>query len=173
MATREDSDVKKRKPRSILTPQPGCLRVVKQRAPLSRQDQASYAAIVNQLTHEKKPGSPRETALIGDIALNYVRLQSVRRLETETLDGHIEALQEIVPEPMEPGLALAMVFMQHGNELESIQRKQEVIQNVWYRAMRDLDREQTARRKNEKLNRAPVPAHDPKSKRIHLVQTDK
>ncbi len=166
--TREDGEQRKRKPRSILAPEPKSLRVVERRAPLSREDQAAYAAIVSQLTEEKKPGSLRETALVGDIALNYVRIQRARRLETETLNGHIQALQRTSPAPVEPGMALAMVFMQHGKELERLQRKEEVLQNSWYRAMGDLNREQSARRKSEKLNHAP--AHDPKSKRIHLVK---
>lgn len=158
-------------PRSKLSPPPAGLEIVKRRAPLSLQEQTLYLSLVDELTNEKKPANLPETALVEEIARNYVRLQSARRLETETLDKHIAEVQSRFPEPLEGGKALAMVFMENGAHLESMQRKETKIEDAWYRVMAELDREQTARR-----NRVPEPpaaATDPKSKRIHLVRKRK
>jgi len=146
---------------------PAELEVVKRRAPLSREDQKMYQSLVDELTEEKMPANPRETALVEDIALNYVRLQRARRLETETMNKHIAEVQGRYPEPIDGGKALAIVFMEHGSKLESMQRKEVKIEDAWYRAIDDLDREQTARRA---LGNAAPPAADPKSNRIHLVR---
>jgi len=166
-----DSDSNKRTPRNKLKAQPPAFGVVKRRAPFSREDQEAFLALVDQLTEDKKPANPRETALVQDIALNYVRLQRARRLETETLNNHIAEVQSRSAKPIDGGQALAMVFMEHGEKLESMQRKEVKIEDAWYRAMDELDREQTARRKSERAE--PGPAADPKSKFIHLLNPKK
>ncbi len=146
------------------------LEVVKRRVPLSLQDQTLYLSLVDELTSEKKPANLRETTLVEEIARNYVRLQRARRLETETLDKHVVEVQGRFRKPLEGGKALALVFMEHGAQLESMQRKESKIEDAWYRVMAELDREQTARRKCEPEAAAPA---DPKSKRIHLVRKRK
>jgi len=163
-----DGDELDRTPRSKLTPGPAGLEVVKRRSPLSLQDQTLYLSLVDELTNEKKPSSQRETTLVEEIARNYVRLQRARRLETETLDKHIAEVQGRFSKPLEGGKALAIVFMEHGAQLESMQRKEAKIEDAWYGAMAELDREQTARR-----SRGPEPPADPKAKRIHLVRKRK
>ena len=150
--------------------QAAALEVVKRRPPLSLQDQTLYLSLVDELTNEKKPANLRETTLIEEIARNYVRLQRARRLETETLDKHIAEVQNRFRKPVESGKALAMVFMEHGAQMESMQRKEAKIEDAWYRVMAELDHEQTARRKCEPEPSAPA---DPKAKRIHLVRKKK
>ena len=163
-----DGDEPGRTTRSELKPQPAALEVVKRRAPLSLQEQTLYLSLVDELTNEKKPANLRETALVAEIARNYVRMQRARRLETETLDKHIAEVQSRFPKPLEDGKALAIVFMEHSAQLESMQRKEVKIEDAWYRVMAELDREQTAR-----PNRDPEPAAGAKSKRIHLVRKRK
>ena len=164
-----DGDEPGRTTRSELKPQPAALEVVKRRAPLSLQEQTLYLSLVGELTNEKKPANLRETALVAEIARNYVRMQRARRLETETLDKHIAEVQSRFPKPLEDGKALAIVFMEHSAQLESMQRKEVKIEDAWYRVMAELDREQTAR-----PNREPEPAAaGAKSKRIHLVRKRK
>ena len=163
-----DGDEPGRTTRSELKPQPAALEVVKRRAPLSLQEQTLYLSLVGELTNEKKPANLRETALVAEIARNYVRMQRARRLETETLDKHIAEVQSRFPKPLEDGKALAIVFMEHSAQLESMQRKEVKIEDAWYRVMAELDREQTAR-----PNRDPEPAAGAKSKRIHLVRKRK
>jgi hypothetical protein len=168
-----DGDSKKRTPRSKLKPQAPAFGVVKQRAPFSRADQAAFLALVDELTEDKKPANPREAALVQDIALNYVRLQRARRLETETLNSHIAEVQSRFASPIDGGQALATVFMEHGDKLESMQRKEVKIEDAWYRAMDELDREQKARRKSELAEPGPPAEADRKSKFIHLVNPKK
>ncbi len=165
-----DGDGPGRTPRSELKPQSAALEVVKRRAaPLSLEEQTLYLSLVDELTNEKKPANLRETALVAEIARNYVRMQRARRLETETLDKHIAEVQSRFPKPLEDGKALAIVFMEHGAQLESMQRKEVKIEDAWYRVMAELDREQTAR-----PNCEPEPAAaGAKSKRIHLVRRRK
>jgi CRISPR/Cas system-associated endonuclease Cas1 len=126
------------------------LKVVKRRSPLSSEDRALFLSMVNELSGEKQPETARERALVEDIALNYIRLQRARQLETETLNKYIA-----------DGKSLALAFIEHGQELEKMQRKEVKIENAWYRAMRELDREQAARKKR---------ALDPGSRGIHLVR---
>ena len=164
-----DGDGPGRTLRSELKPQPVALEVVKRRAAsLSLQEQTLYLSLVDELTNEKKPANLREIALVAEIARNYVRMQRARRLETETLDKHIAEVESRFPKPLEDGKALAIVFMEHGAQLESMQRKEVKIEDAWYRVMAELDREQAAR-----LNREPEPAAGAKSKRIHLVRKRK
>lgn len=165
-----DGDGRDGTPRGKQRPPPAGLEVVTRRSPLSLQDQTLYLSLVDELTNEKKPANLRETALVEEIARNYVRLQRARRLETETLDKHIAEVQSRFPKPLEGGKALAVVFMENGAQLESMQRKEAKIEDAWYRVMAELDREQTARRNREP--EPPAPA-DPKSKRIHLVRKRK
>jgi len=167
-----DGNEPKRTPRSKLKPQPAAFELVKRRAPLSREDQTMYQAMVVELMDEKIPANPRETALVEEIALNYVKLQRARRLETETMNKHIAEVQSRFEEPIDGGKALAMVFMEHGSKLESMQRKEVKIEDAWYRAMDELDREQKDRHKNSPADPAPVVA-DPKTNRIHLVNPRK
>ena len=149
---------------------PGSLEVVKRRDPLSLQDQTLYLSLVDELTNEKQPSNLCETKLVEEIARSYVRLQRARRLETETLDKYIFEVQSRFPKPLEADKALSIVFMEHGAQLESMQRRELKIEDAWYRVMTELDHEQTARRARE-----PEPAvlADPKSNRIHLVRNQK
>ena len=149
---------------------PAALKMVKRHPPLPLQDQTLYLSLVDELTTEKKPTNLMEITLVEEIARNYVRLQRARRLETETLDKHIAEVQSRFPKPLESGKALAMVFMEHCAQLEGMQRKEAKIEDAWYRAMAELEHEQTTRRKREPA----VELHaDPKSKRIHLVRNKK
>jgi hypothetical protein len=169
-----DGDGRDGTPRGKVRPpaglEPAGLEIVKRRAPLSLQEQTLYLSLVDELTNEKKPANLQETLLVEEIARNYVRLQRARRLETETLDKQIVEVQSRFPKPLEGGKALAIVFMEHGAQLESMQRKETKIEAAWYRAMAELDREQAARRNRE--SEPPVLA-DPKAKRIHLVRKGK
>lgn len=166
-----DGDGPGRTPRSELKTQPAALEVVKRRAAsLSLQEQTLYLSLVDELTNEKKPANPRETELVSEIARNYVRMQRARQLETETLDKHIAEVQSRFPKPLEVGKALAIVFMEHGAQLESMQRKEVKIQVAWYRVMAELDREQAPRPNRET---EPAAAASAKSKRIHLVRKRK
>ncbi len=166
-----DGDGTDRTPgKNKLRRQPAALEVVKRRAPLSLEDQTLYLSLVQEMTNEKKPANVNESSLVEEIARNYVRLQRARRLETETLDKHIAEVQNRFRKPLESGKALAMVFMEHGAQLESMQRKETKIEDAWYRVMAELDREQATRRKAEPEVAAPV---DPKAKRIHLVRKKK
>jgi hypothetical protein len=168
-----DGEGTKRTPRNKLKPQPPALEMVKRRAPLSRDDHALYLTLVGELSDEKKPEGLRETALVQEIALNYVRLQRARRLETETLNKHIAEVQSRFPEPIDDGKALAIVFMEHGRNLETMQRKEVKIEDAWYRAMGELDREQAARRKAKPGEATPPVAADTKSTLIHFVKPKK
>ena len=152
------------------SPRLASLGVVKRRAPLPLQDQTLYLSLVNELTTEKKPENLREATLVEEIARNYVRLQRARRMETETLDKHICEVQSRFRKPLDGGKALAIVFMEHGAQLEGMQRKESKIENAWYRAMAELDDEQAARRTREA---EPAALADVKSKRIHLVRNRK
>jgi len=169
-----DGEETERTPRSILRPQPTSLEVVKQQSKFSREDHALYLSLADQLMAEKDPVNAGERALVDEIALNYVRLQRARRLETNTLNRYVAEVQAAHSEPLESGKALAMVFMEHGQKLEAMQRKEVKIENAWYRAMAELDRAQTARRKTELQNPDdPSKSSDSKATRIHLVQPKK
>jgi hypothetical protein len=100
---------------------------------------------------------------VENIALTYVRLQNVRRLETETLNRYISEVQGRVPK-MDAQKAMAIAFAEHASEIEILQRKEELIQDAWYHAMGELDRVQTERRKSGVL------PSDTKPGKIHLVK---
>jgi hypothetical protein len=163
MAKGTDGEGGKRTPRSKFATKPKSLQVVKQRGRLSQEDQQSYSALVEQLTQEKEPASLAERKLVEDIALTYVRLQNVRRLETETLNRYISEVQGRVPK-MDAQKAMAIAFAEHASEIEILQRKEELIQDAWYHAMGELDRVQTERRKSGVL------PSDTKPGKIHLVK---
>jgi hypothetical protein len=167
-----DGDGPDRTPGSKVKPaaglEPAGFEIVKRRAPLSLEDQSLYLSLLEELTAEKQPANLRESALVEEVARNYVRLKRAQRLETETLDKCIAEVQSRFARPVDGGRALALVFIEHGAQLESMQRKEAKIEDAWYRAMAELDREQSAR-----LNRQPEMPGDSKSKRIHLVKKRK
>jgi hypothetical protein len=164
MAEGTDGNGGKRTPRSKFVSKPKPLEVVKSRARLSQEDRQSYSVILEQLTQEKKPASLAERKLVENIALTYVRLQNARRLETETLNRYISEVQGRVPKPMDAHKAMAIAFTEHGSEIELLQRNEEMIQEAWYQAMRELDRVQKARPKSGGTSK------DPKAGKIHLVE---
>jgi hypothetical protein len=164
MANGTDGEGGKRIPRSKFVSKPKSLRVVKPRGRLSKEDQESYSVIVEQLTQEKKPASLAERKLVESIALTYVRLQNARRLETETLNRYISEVQGRLPKPIDAQKAMAIAFAENASEIELLQRNEEVIQDAWYNAMRELDRVQRARPKRD------VTTSDPKAEKIHLVK---
>ncbi len=168
-----DSEGTGRTPRSELKSQSTALEVVKPHSRFSPEDQLFYLSLVEELKSEKEPENPREIALVEEIALTYVRLQRARRLETATLNKYIEQVQSRFPARIDGGKALAIVFMENGAKLESMQGKEGKIEDAWYRAMADLDREQSARR--NALPSVPDEAANAqlKSKRIHLVRPGK
>jgi hypothetical protein len=65
---------------------------------------------------------------------------------------------------MDAQKAMAIAFAENASEIELLQRNEEVIQDAWYNAMRELDRVQRARPKRD------VTTSDPKAEKIHLVK---
>jgi len=157
-------------PRGKARQRPPRLEVVERRETLPVQEQTLYLSLVEELTNEKKPANLRETELVEEIARNYVRLQRARRLEKEMLDKQVAEVQKRYTKPLESGKALAIVFMESGAQLETMQRREAKIEDAWYRVMAELEREQSERRKRESGQQPPP---DAKRKRIHIVNPKK
>ena len=170
MAKGTDGDGGKRIPRNKFAAKPKPLRVVKQGARLSDEDQQSYSALLDQLTQEKKPVNLAERKLVEDVALAYIRLQNARRLETETLNRYISELQNRLPKSISADKAMAIAYAEHADEIEGLQQKEVAIQDAWYHAMHELEREQNARRKSGAAIPEPAGTSDPEQEKIHLVK---
>ncbi len=140
------------------------------------QDESLFEEVHSRLVEELKPAGETEIAMVEKIARSWADLQRARQRETLVIEAHMDELKRKAPEPISNERALAMVFLNHLDELETLQKKEIAIENLWYRTRHALEREQNRRRKREKALAASA-AKRTKAKRkaipkggIHIVR---
>ena len=123
--------------------------------------QSDYDTLEASLINDWQPANGQESALVQAIAVNYWRLQRVRRAEGNVLDTAINLehreFNERTGRTNPITAASADTFLARGMtsaeaQLNNIRRYETTYERGWYRAINNLTKLQAIRRKLEKEN---------------------
>jgi hypothetical protein len=106
------------------------------------EDPAAYEALRQELIDSYKPANAAELALVEEITQCFWRLQRARALEAETFN-----MASVYNDPI-------IGFRCEDAAFTRIRRYMTTIERAWHRAMEQLERAQSLRRKEEKAEKA-------------------
>jgi hypothetical protein len=129
---------------------------------LAGEDEEFYKQILESLREEYAPQSTQEEMLVNQIAENYWRLIRARNMESGSfkLGIKIEAeeygFNRVEPDDLLRGANLATALSHHHEIFARIARYESTAERSYYRAIRELDKLQKSRARNQ-ANTPPAP----------------
>jgi hypothetical protein len=109
---------------------------------IAGEDPAAYEDLRQGLHESYKPANDPEHLLVEQIAAGFWRLQRAHRIEAAVFN-------KLVEDSDNPEAALANAFIERPADLARIQRYVTAAHNAYYKALRELEKLQQKRRKDE------------------------
>jgi hypothetical protein len=129
-------------------------------AVLPHEDADSYSELRESFLDTYKPANAVEASLVETIANSYWRLLRARRVETAALDMGIRGLKKRHNASLAPikddDQSLVVVLNDNEDPMLNVERHQTKIERCYFKAIETLRKVQNDRRREERLNPAPV-----------------
>jgi hypothetical protein len=128
---------------------------------LSYESREEYDELSASMQANYRPATPREILELGQVTQHYWRLERCRRIEAEMLElrlSTLKAAQGIDPTTKINGdKGLSICFQEDTGAFDKLRRYETAVERSYYRAVKQLEATQKARRQQEALNNKVIP----------------